>query len=83
MDNDITKLAGYLASKEKAYDLIESLRWSNGSVCPHCGSKIIHRRRRSAQLARGATILALSSCQRHASVGHMNGCTESTILELR
>lgn len=38
MNTDITKLAVYFASKEKAYDLIESLRWPNGPICPHCGS---------------------------------------------
>lgn len=39
MDNvDITQLAEYFASEEKAYDLIESIRWPNGPVCPHCGN---------------------------------------------
>lgn len=38
MDYDITQLAEYFASEDKAYDLIESIRWPNGPVCPHCGS---------------------------------------------
>ena len=38
MDQDITKLAEYFASEEKAYDLIEGIRWPNGPICPHCGS---------------------------------------------
>lgn len=38
MDYDIIKLAEYFASEEKAYDLIESIRWPNGPVCPHCES---------------------------------------------
>jgi len=38
MDYNIIKLAEYFASEEKAYDLIESIRWPNGPVCQHCGS---------------------------------------------
>lgn len=35
---DINKLAEYFASEDKAYELIESIRWPNGPVCPHCGN---------------------------------------------
>ena len=38
MEEDITKIAGYFAGEENAYDLIEGVRWPNGPVCPHCGS---------------------------------------------
>lgn len=37
MNTNITKLAEYFASEEKSYDLVESLRWPDNPVCPHCG----------------------------------------------
>jgi len=40
--NDITlnlsMIAKHFSSEEAAYELIESIRWPNGHICPHCGS---------------------------------------------
>lgn len=41
-DNEITlnlsTIAKHFSSEEAAYELIESIRWPDGPVCPHCGS---------------------------------------------
>lgn len=41
-DNEITlnlsTIAKHFSSEEAAYELIESIRWPNGPICPHCGS---------------------------------------------
>lgn len=66
MNTDITKLAEYFASEEKAYDLIESLRWPNGPVCPHCGSdKKAYRIRASRQKRR---LWKCAACRKPFSV---------------
>src|SRR5438477_222092 len=35
----LTKLAQECADEDKARELLESLRWPNGVVCPHCQNK--------------------------------------------
>src|SRR5437867_1208502 len=37
--NDITRVYNDEAA---AYELLESIRWPNGPVCPHCGSQDAH-----------------------------------------
>ena len=41
-DNEITlnlsTIAKHFSSEEAAYELIESIRWPHGHICPHCGS---------------------------------------------
>lgn len=39
----ITELAKYLNDEEAATDLIESIRWTEGRICPHCSSKDSYR----------------------------------------
>ncbi len=38
MDMDFTAIAGNYGNEESARELLESLRWPSGPVCPHCGS---------------------------------------------
>ena len=41
-ENEITlnlsTISKHFSSEEAAYELIESLRWPDGPICPHCGS---------------------------------------------
>ncbi len=36
-DINLSSLAKYFSDEAEAYKLIESIRWPNGPVCPHCG----------------------------------------------
>jgi len=38
----VTALAREIPTEDAAYRLMESLRWANGVVCPHCGSIAEH-----------------------------------------
>jgi transposase-like protein len=40
---NLTEIMERIGSEEKARGLIESLRWPNGPVCPHCGSSKFYR----------------------------------------
>lgn len=35
---NLSTIAKHFSSEEAAYELIESLRWPDGPICPHCGS---------------------------------------------
>src|SRR5262245_26222903 len=34
-----SQLGPYFVSEDKARELLESMRWPNGPICPHCGAK--------------------------------------------
>ncbi len=36
MDPNLVELASYFADEEKSIEFLESIRWPNGPVCPHC-----------------------------------------------
>jgi transposase-like protein len=38
----VTQLANKIQSEADAYRFMESIRWPNGPVCPHCGSVAAH-----------------------------------------
>jgi len=38
MDINIVELGERLSDNDKARELLESVRWPNGTACPHCGS---------------------------------------------
>ena len=40
-DNDLNlaTLSGIFADEDKAREFLESKRWPNGPVCPHCGGR--------------------------------------------
>lgn len=54
---NFAELAPYFSSEDKAIELIESLIWPNGPVCPHCGSV-----ERQYQLKGSATRPGLRKC---------------------
>jgi transposase-like protein len=35
---NLATLAAHFSDEGKAYELLESIRWPNGPVCPHCGA---------------------------------------------
>jgi transposase-like protein len=37
-DLNLSSIASYFSDESAAYALIESIRWPNGPVCPHCGT---------------------------------------------
>ncbi|MGH9033597.1 MAG: transposase, partial [Acidimicrobiia bacterium] len=34
---NLAALAKHFSDERSAYELVESIRWPNGPVCPHCG----------------------------------------------
>ncbi len=38
----VTSLANRIPDEDAAYRFMESMRWANGVVCPHCGSIASH-----------------------------------------
>ena len=45
MEINLIELSAFLSDEEKAYQLVEGLRWPNGPVCPRedCGSDRVYR----------------------------------------
>ena len=37
MEINLSALAKHLSDEDAAYGLVESMRWKNGPICPHCG----------------------------------------------
>jgi transposase-like protein len=37
-DLNLSSIATYFSDESAAYAVVESIRWPNGPVCPHCGS---------------------------------------------
>ena len=35
---NLAELAAVVSDEEKAFEIVERLRWPNGAVCPHCGT---------------------------------------------
>jgi len=60
MEMNICSLAPYFADEAAAWELMESLRWPNGPVCPHCGE------------ANQATFLKPRQGQRTTSTGNVS-----------
>lgn len=59
-----------IGNEEKARELIESLRWPNGPVCPHCGSSKVNRlsgRKESRKPGRKG-LLKCGACQKQFTV---------------
>jgi transposase-like protein len=34
---NLAELAAIVSDEEKAFEIVERLRWPNGATCPHCG----------------------------------------------
>ena len=43
MDINLIELAQQYSDEDTARDLLESIRWPNGTACPHCGSVKVYR----------------------------------------
>ena len=43
MDINLIELAQRYSDEDTARDLLESIRWPNGTACPHCGSVKVYR----------------------------------------
>lgn len=43
MDTNIVELGQRFSDEDKARELLESVRWPNGTACPHCGSVKVYR----------------------------------------
>jgi len=43
MDINIVELGQRFSDEDKARELLESVRWPNGTACPHCGSVKVYR----------------------------------------
>ncbi len=35
---NLSMIAKYFSEEDAAYQLVESIRWPNGPICPHCGA---------------------------------------------
>jgi transposase-like protein len=49
---DISKLGKHFSDEDAARELLESLRWPNGAVCPHCGGADPYRLKAKANSTR-------------------------------
>lgn len=65
MDRSIFK-AGFFHNEDRAYHMLESIRWPNGPICPHCpGGKKIYRLKPGKT---GRRVLKCGACRKQFSV---------------
>jgi len=67
MDINLMELSAFLNDEDKAYALVERLRWPNGPVCPRedCGSEIVYRLKVKGTKRR---VLKCADCRRQFTV---------------
>ena len=67
MDINLIELSAFLNDEDKAYALVERLRWPNGPVCPRedCGSEIVYRLKVKGTKRR---VLKCADCRRQFTV---------------
>ena len=70
MNADLITLSASFSDEEKAIETLESIRWPNGPVCPHCGhEKAYHLKRKPGTTTRSKRKLwKCASCRKQFSV---------------
>ena len=70
MNADLITLSACFHDEEKATETLESIRWPNGPVCPHCGhEKAYHLKRKEGTKTRSNRKLwKCASCRKQFSV---------------
>ena len=70
MDVNLITLSACFSDEEKAVETIESIRWPNGVVCPHCGhDKAYHLKKNPDTMTRTSRkVWKCASCRKQFSV---------------
>jgi transposase-like protein len=73
MEINLSTLAKHFSDESEAYQLVESLRWPNGPICPHCG--VVNRaylvkasRKTTTGKVSDRRVWGCSACRRQFSV---------------
>lgn len=76
---NLSSIAKYFSDEGEAYRLVESIRWPNGSICPHCGSvnRAYHLRNQKTRAGKVSqrSLWKCKDCRRQFT------CTIGTICE--